>query len=155
LADLSPQHAAFRRDGEGYLLEALRETYVDGRPVSRMASLRDGAVVQLGHGVKLVFRRPHALSATARLDFASHHRTQPSVDGILLMADACVLGPKAHSHVVCPAWPDEVVLFRHEQGLYCRAAGEFEINGVRCRGRGRLAAESRVSGEGWSLGVGG
>ncbi len=43
--------------------------------------------------VRLVFRRPHPLSATARLDFVSRHRTQPSTDAVLLMADACVLGP--------------------------------------------------------------
>ena len=47
--------------------------------------------------VRLLFRRPHPLSATARLDFVSRHRTQPSADAVLLMADTCVLGPKRHA----------------------------------------------------------
>ena len=43
----------------------------------------------------------HVLSASARLEMVSRHRTQPHVDGILLMAESCVLGPKWQNHVVC------------------------------------------------------
>ena len=78
LGDLSSRHARIRRDGEGYLVEALRDVRVDGRRVDNVASLSEGSTIQLGEGVRLVFHRPHALSATVRLDFASHHRTQPT-----------------------------------------------------------------------------
>jgi hypothetical protein len=113
LGDVSGRHARIRRDSEGYLIEALRDVKVDGRQVEHTALLSDGARIQLGEAVRLLFRRPLALSATARLEFLSRHRTHPSTDAVLLMADACVLGPKPHSHVLCRDWPQEVVIYRH------------------------------------------
>jgi hypothetical protein len=151
LADLSSRHARIRRDGEGHLIEALRPVRLDGRPVAPMTWLSDGNQIELGEGVRLLFRRPCPLSATARLDFVSHHRTQPTTDGVLLMADSCVLGPKSHSHVLCRNWSREVILFRHEGELCCRTAGRFEIDGVACRDRGRLTWNSRVSGDDFSF----
>ncbi len=151
LGDLSSRHARIHRDGEGYLIEAIREVRVDGRPVGRMASLREGSRIRLGEVVKLIFRRPHALSATARLDFASRHRTQPSSDAVLLMADSCVMGPKPYSHVVCRDWPNEVVLYRHEDHLYCRTAGPMEVDGTRCKDRSPIRRNSRVVGDRFSF----
>jgi hypothetical protein len=146
LGDLSARHARIRRDGEGYMIEALRDVSIDGRRVAQMALLADGSKIQLGTGVRLVFRRPHGLSATARLDFASHHRTQPSVDAVLLMADSLVLGPHPHSHVVCRDWPEEVVLYRHEDQLYCRTRGRMEIDGLPCQGRGMIHPDAHIVG---------
>jgi hypothetical protein len=151
LADISSRHARIRRDGEGYLIEALRQVRVDGRPLSGISPLADGSQIELGEAVRLVFRRPHALSATARLDFASHHRTQPSADAVLLMADACILGPGSRSHVVCRDWPGEVILYRHGEELYCRAAGGLQIDGVDYPDRGPVTRNSRVEGEGFSF----
>ena len=151
LADISSRHARIRRDGEGYLIDAFREVRVGGRPVERTALLGDGSRIEIGRGVKLQMRRPHPLSLTARLDFLSPHRTQPPADAVLLLADSCVLGPKPHSHIVCRDWPGEVIIFRHEEKLFCQAAGRFEIDGVACRNRGPLHANSRVSGEGFSF----
>jgi len=151
LGDISSRHARIRRDGEGYLIEAIREVWLDGRPVDRVAALADGARITMGSAVKLVFRRPHALSGTARLDFVSHHRTQPSADAVLLMADACILGPGPHSHVVCRDWPGEVILHRQDEQLYCRSAGPLQIDGRSCRHQGRIATGSHVQGEGFSL----
>jgi hypothetical protein len=151
LGDLSKRHALVRRDGEGYLIEALRTVRVEGKPVSGVAELRHGNLVQLGPGVKLAFRRPHALSATARLDFVSHHGTQPSVDAVILMADSLVLGPRADSHIVCPHWRGEVVLYRQENQLYCRASGLLEIDGSQQKGPAKLSANSRVVGDWFSL----
>lgn len=151
LGDLSPRHARLRRDGENYLIEALRDVRLDGRPVNQMAVLAAENTIQLGQSVRLRFYRPHALSATARLDFASRHRTQPSVDAVLLMADTCVLGPRPHSHVVCRGWPGEVILYRHEDQLYCRAQGTLEIDGSLYEGRGPIARNSRIVGDWFSL----
>jgi hypothetical protein len=151
LGDISSRHARIRRDVDGYVIEAIRDVRLDGRPVSKLGWLADGSRITLGDGVRLVFRRPHALSATARLDFASQHRTQPSTDAVLLMADSCVLGPNPRSHVVCRDWPQEVILYRHDEGLFCRTRGPFEIDGQRCQDRGRLTLDSRVEGEGFSL----
>ena len=151
LGDVSGRHAVIRRDSEGYVIEALRDVKINGRRIEKTALLTDGARVQLGDSVRFLFRRPLALSATARLEFQSRHRTHPSTDAVILMADACVLGPKPQSHVPCRDWPREVVLFRHEGGLCCRTAGSFEVDGLRHRERGVIHRNSRIVGDGFSL----
>jgi hypothetical protein len=151
LGDISGCHARICRDGEGYLLEAFRPAWVDRQAVDTVAMLGDRSTIQLGEVVRLGFRRPHALSATARIDFLSRHRTQPSVDAVLLMADSCVLGPRSQSHVVCRDWPSEVVLYRHEDQLYCRSRGWIEIDGVRHKDRGPVRRNSRITGEQFSM----
>jgi hypothetical protein len=153
LGDISSRHARIRRDGEGYVIEAIRDVRVNGRPVEKAALLGDGGRIVLGESVRLVFRRPHALSATARLDFESRHHTQPSADAVLLMADSCILGPNPRSHVVCRHWPREVVLYRHDEQLYCRTQGPLAIDGKTYQGRGPVRLSSRVEGEGFSLGL--
>ncbi len=151
LGDLSSRHARIRRDGETYLIEPLRKVSVNGRTIQGPTSLVDGQRIELGEGVQLVFRRPHPLSVTARLDFVSRHRTQPPVDGVILMGDACVLGPNKGSHIRCPDWPGEVVLFRQGEQLFCRAAGRLEIDGAACEGRGVITRRSRIAGDDFSL----
>jgi hypothetical protein len=151
LGDLARRHARVRRDAEGYSIEPLRDVRLDARPLTGPAALTDGARIDLGAKVRLVFRRPHGLSASARLEFASAHRTHPPADGVLLMADALVLGPNRHSHVVCRAWPREVVLYRAGERLFCRSSGPIEIDGAECRDRGPVTRHSRISGEGFSF----
>ncbi len=151
LADLSAHHARIRRDGEGYLVEAFREVSVDDRRVDHLASLKEGCKLQFGPALKMVFRRPHALSATARLDLVSHHHTHPTVDAILLMADSLVLGPRPHCHVLCPDWPSEVILYRQEGQLYIRAPGTFEVDRVSCHDRQPVRINSHIVGPYFSL----
>jgi hypothetical protein len=151
LADVSSRHAIIRRDGEGYLIEAIRSVEVDGRPVRHSAALADGARIRLGESVQMDFHRPHPLSATARLDIVSGHNTQPRSDAVLLMADSCILGPNPHCHVVCRDWPADVVLYRQHNELYCRAPGTFEVDGVAHRGRARVTRNSRISGDDFSF----
>jgi hypothetical protein len=151
LADISSRHARVRRDGEGYLIEAMRPVRLNGKPVHDVGLLADGMKIELGEGVRLAFRRPHALSATARLDFLSNHRTQPSADAVLLMAESCILGPGRHCHVICRDWPREVILFRQDNKLYCRAAGGLEIDGIAYKDRGPVARNSHIAGEGFSM----
>jgi hypothetical protein len=151
LADLSRVHAKIRREGEDYLLEPLRGTRVAGREAVELTALADKAAIQLGGAVRLVFRKPHPLSATARLDFASHHRTQPSADGVILMAESCVLGPAAASHIVCPHWSSEVVLCRQGNELACRAPGAFTVDGRPVQQRAVISRSSAVSGSDFSF----
>ena len=153
LGDLSSRHARIRRDGEGYLIEALREVRVDGRPVRRWAGSATAAGSSWARSVRLLFRQPHPLSATARLDFLSRHRTQPSSDAVLLMADACVLGPEAAQPRRLPrldARSDP--LSATGRAVLPHAPAAFEIDGVVCDGCGPDAARnSRVEGEGFSF----
>lgn len=151
LGDLATRHARIRRDGESYLVEAVRPVRVDGHPVRGMAMLADGNTIELGGVVRMVFRRPHPLSATARLDFLSRHRTQPSSDAILLMAESCVLGPRSSCHVVCRHWTENVILHRQGSALFCRTSGPVEIDGKQYKGQGPISRNSRIEGARFSL----
>jgi hypothetical protein len=93
LADLSRHHATIRRDEEGYTIEPVRDVWLNHHKIDAPTWLNDGCLIQLGPALVMRFSRPHPLSATARLDFVSNHRTQPSAAAVLLMADTCVLGP--------------------------------------------------------------
>ena len=151
--DLSRRHARIRREGEGYYIEPLHAASVNGHSVQTKTLLSDGDQIEFSGGVRLSFRRPHVLSASARLDFLSHHRTDPSADGVLLMAESCVLGPKWQNHVVCRDWAGDVVLYRQDEDLFCRAMESIEIDGQLCDGRGRLGGNSHVVGTDFSLSV--
>lgn len=152
LADISRRHAQIRRRGESYLLEAWREVKIDGQPVDRIGLLRPDRIIELGGGVRLRFSQPHPLSLSARLDIVSRHRTQPTSDGILLVHDTLVLGPSRDSHIVCPEWSHELVLYRQAGEWFCRAAGvELSIDGITTRGRTSITRRSRVVGPDFSI----
>ena len=150
MADISRHQLTIRRDAEGYVAQPIRETRLNGRPLAQACALSDGDRLGLGP-VEICFRRPHALSATARVELADSHRTRPSCDAVLLLAESCVLGPRPNSHIVCRDWPQDVVLFRQGPTLVCLAPGTFEIDGRRCHDRGPLARGSRVAGPGFSF----
>jgi hypothetical protein len=151
LADLSRHHATIRRDEEGYTIEPLRDVRLDHHPINQTSWLQDGSLIELGPALRLRFRRPHPLSATARLEFLSHHRTQPSAAAVILMADTCVFGPGPNNHVVCRDWPHDVVLHRQHGGMFCRSASPIEIDGKPYPQTGPLTTHSRVAGEGFSF----
>jgi hypothetical protein len=151
LADLSRRHAVIRREGGSYVLEPLQSVRIDGREVSGPTVLVDGQRIQLGDSVRLRFTRPHALSATARLDFESHHKTQPSADAVLLMADSCVMGPNAHCHVRARNAQHDVVLYRSGDGLQCRSAVELVVDGEARSGPIDVLSGERVEGESFSF----
>jgi len=151
LGDLHARHARLVRDGEAYLLEAIHSAMVDGQPVSRSTTLSDGSEITLGRNVRLRMRQPHALSSTARLELLGNRRTEPAADAVLLMSDACVLGPRSDCHVVCRRWTDEVVLSRRGGRLFCRVAGQYEVDGSTRSGRSEIGPKCRISSESFSL----
>jgi hypothetical protein len=150
LGDLSRHHATVRRDGDGYILRAHKPTFVNGRPVDS-APLRDGDVIRLGPTVELEFRQPSPVSSTARLAVVSRHRLPLAVDGVLLMADTCIIGGTPQAHVVAPGLSDPAVLYRQGNALWCRAAGGFEVDGRACAARAPLTLQSSVLGDGFSF----
>lgn len=150
MGDLSRQHARLRRE-DGYVIEPLQRVRVNGRLIRGPTNLSDGDEIELGEGVRMRFRQPHALSATARLEFLSRHRTEPSAAGILLMAESCVLGPKWQDHVVCREWSQDVVLFRRDERLFCRALEPLEIDGCRCEGQTPVTPGMHVEGSDFSF----
>lgn len=150
VADLSRRHAKIRRDGEAYLLEPIQLVMLDGKAVADCQELADGDEISLG-SVRLRFRRPHPLSCSARLEFVSKHRTQPTADGVLLMAESCVLGPSQQNHIVCRSFAEDVVLFQRDKKLHCRCMSPMDVDGRRCDGVSELTATSHVSNDDFSL----
>lgn len=152
LGELSRQHARLRRDGEVYLIEPRRPVRLDGRTIDRATALADGMQVELGN-VKLRFRQPHPLSATARLEFVSRHHTQPSADAVLLLAESCILGPGAQSHVLCGDWSQELIVYRQGDDLFCRRKGQFQVDGGFVVDSSQLTFKSQISGEDFSCSI--
>jgi len=151
LADLSRRHAVIRREAGAYVLEPLQTVRVDGREINGPTVLADRQLIELGESVQLRFTKPHALSATARLDFESHHKTQPTCDAVLLMADSCVLGPGAHCHVRGRDWQYDVVLYRNGAGFQCRCAAPLIVDGEARSGSIDVESGERVEGESFSF----
>ncbi|MCA9262265.1 MAG: FHA domain-containing protein [Planctomycetales bacterium] len=152
LGDLSRRHTVVQREGERYVIEPVEEVRVAEKRITKVELLHDGDELLLGGSVRLRFRQPHALSATARLEILSHHGTRPSCDGILLMADAMILGPDARHHVVCRNWSGQVVLSRTEgSALRYRAPESVELDGHWGAETGVLSANSRLVGPDFAL----
>ena len=102
MGDLSRNHATLTRNGEGYLLQAHHASFVNGKPVGDQVVLHDGDVIRLGSTVELEFRQPSPVSATARLSILSRHRLPLAVDGVLLMAETCIVGEALQAHIPGP-----------------------------------------------------
>lgn len=153
VGDLSRQAAAIRRSGGDYLLQPLQQMWLNDAPVDRAQLLRDGAVMQLGRRVRVGFSKPNPLSATARLDLLSLNKWKPSVDGVLLLADSCVIGPNPGSHIKCPAWASELLMFRHGDGWCFRTLAEVDVNGQKTQGQIPITSGMRIRGEDFSLSV--
>jgi hypothetical protein len=151
-ADISRKHLKITRQGEGYVLEPLGGKVIcGGKAVTEPTLISDGDELTLGEGVKMRFRKPHVLSASARLEMVSGHRTLPYADAVILMAESCVLGPKWQNHVVCRDWNGDVVLYRADDKIMCRAMESIEIDGHLHDGRGPVNPGSHVIGSDFSL----
>ena len=137
--------------GEGYLLQAHHASFVNDKPVVDQAVLKDGDVIRLGSTVELEFRQPSPVSATARLSIVSRHRLPLAVDGVLLMAETCIVGEAAQAHIPAPALENPVVLYRQAGSLWCRAVGAFDVDGRTCAARAPLTLQSSVLGDGFSF----
>lgn len=147
IGDLSRQHAVIKRQGEAYWIQPCAPTSVGGRAITEPRWLSHGDEVRLGTSFVMRFHQPHPLSATARLELVSHHRTQPAADGILLMAASCVLGPAPQNHVVCRHWSQDLVLVRQGQSLACHSARPFEVDGQTRDRRATVSLTSRIQGD--------
>ena len=151
LADISRRHAVIRRDAGAYVIDPLQRVLIDGREIKGPFVLGDNQLIQLGDNVRIRFTKPHALSMTARLTLESHHKTQPSADSVLLMADSCVLGPNRHCHVRCRGWQRDVVIFRQNDQVFCRADEPLTIDGVTATSSNEIQSGARVEGESFSF----
>ncbi len=150
LGDLARDHASISREGEHYTLRAIAPTFVNGRRINS-SPIRDGDVIRLGSNVELEFRRPSPVTSTATLRLLSRHRLPMAVDGIILMAQSCLMGASRQCHMVAPRIKEPVVLFRQADTLWCRCPGAFEVDGRQALSRSPLTTRSSVQGEGFSF----
>ena len=152
LGDLSRRHAVVHRDadGSGYRIRAVQDTFVNGKAVAE-APLVDGDVIRLGASVEFEFRRPSPFSATARLRLVSRHRLPLAVDGVILMAETCIIGSNRQAHIAAAGLDGPVVLYRQGGGLCCRGPGNFEVDGTPTTGRATVTMRSAVLGDGFSF----
>ncbi|MFI4875967.1 MAG: FHA domain-containing protein [Blastopirellula sp. JB062] len=151
LGDVSRRHAWIRRRGSEYVVDPLGEVRRRGRRIEQASVLEDGDLLQLGRSLVLSFQKRHPLSASAVLRIESSQRTEPSSDGILLMAETCILGPRRCNHVVCGGWKKDVVLYKQGESLHVRSPGTFLVNGDMVRNKSPLSAECSVQGEEFSF----
>lgn len=152
LADLSRRHARLARTGGRYVLTPYGSAKLNGKKLDGPAVIENGALIELG-SVTFRLRRPHALSASAILTVESGHRTVPAADAVLLMAESCVLGPKPHSHIRCPEWRDEAILFRGPGGLVCRSSSVLTVDGRPTDGAAPVTPGHRIEGQDFALSV--
>ena len=67
------------------------------------------------------------------------------------MADSCVLGPNRHCHVRCPDWQHDVVVYRQNDGVYCRSERPLTIDGAEASGASEIQSGQRIEGEEFSF----
>jgi hypothetical protein len=147
MANLSRRHATLQRNGEDWFIHPYHSTVVSGRSVASPTLLRTGDAICLAERVRLGFRIPSILSGSAMIDFESHHRPNHSVNGIILMTDSVLLGPRKDHHVCCTDWPELVVIYRQDGQLRCRSKAAMSVNGDRVRDSAVLHDGAIVSGE--------
>ena len=150
MGDLSRNHATLHRDGDGYVIRAVHPTFVNGKKIDS-APLLDVDVIRLGATVELEVRQPRPISSTASLSWVSRHRLPLAVDGVLLMAETCIIGGGSQSHVKAPNVTGSIVLYRQGTALGCKAPGTFEVDGRPSSSRAMLTLQSCVLGEGFSF----
>ena len=147
VANLSRDHASIQRVDENYVLKPKSSVQILGRPISYDTVLPDSCELTLGSSVRLSFSIPTPLSATSKLTFESEHRPRTSVDGVILMAETCLLGPSASDHILCPNWSQPVVLVQSANGIIAKSKQELQIDGRKARASEVVSNGQVVSGE--------
>lgn len=147
MANLSRRHATLERNGEDWFIHPHQSTVLSGRTLSAAAAMKSGDSICLAEKVRLGFRIPSVLSGTAVIDFESHHRPVHTVNGIILMTDTVILGPRRDHHICCSDWPEMLVIYRHDGVLKCRSKASFQVNGMRIRDAAVLSDGAVVSGD--------
>lgn len=153
VGDVSRQAAVIRRRQSDYFVEPLQPTKLNDCDVSQAALLPHDCQLQFGSRVKARLVKPHPLSSTARLEMVSLHRFQPRVDGVLLLADSCILGPASSSHVRCGQWSQDLLMFRQDKAWFFRTVDEIEVNGQMKSGQIAIEPGMRVRGSDYSLSI--
>jgi hypothetical protein len=146
MANLSRNHASIKRIDENYILKPQSSVKIQARPISYETVLPDNCELTLGESVRLSFSIPTPLSATARVTFSSEHRARNSIDGVILMAETCLLGPSNTDHILCRNWSESIVLVQTQTGIAVRSKQELQVGGRTCKPTDLISGGQVVSG---------
>ena len=147
VANLSRSHASIQRIDENYVLSPKSSVQIQNRPISYDTVLPDSCEITLGDSVRLSFSIPTPLSATAKMTFASEHRSRTAVDGVILMAETCLLGPSTSDHILCRSWTESVVLVQTPSGIVAKSKQELQIGGCKAVASDVVSGGQVVSGD--------
>lgn len=156
MADISRRHALVERHGEHYLLRPLRSVLGGNSSPTQPRRLGNGTRFELGErpgrGLQMRFDLPNVCSLTGRLVVESKHRLQPHADGILLLADSCLVGPAEDAHVCIPRLSRTLVIHRRADGrLVFRTAGSYDVDGTRGTDTTSIDRKARIRADDFSL----
>jgi hypothetical protein len=143
LADISGFHAELRRGKSGIVLAAMADTEVNGK-TGEAFLLRHGDKIRL-KGVELTYHQPVPWSLTARLELTSAHRLPLALDGIVLLGETCILGPRRDAHIHAD-WKSSVFVNWYQGRYWVRGPGKITIDGRTFDGWGPVEPTSRVQG---------
>lgn len=129
MGNLSRQHATLRRTGDDYILEAHSATTINGRAVDREVLLPTTCELAFNNSVRIGVSQPSPLSASARVDVLSGHRSRLTLNGIVLLAETCLMGPGPENHIRCPQWSSSLVLVRRNEGLAVKSREPLFVDG--------------------------
>lgn len=146
MSGISRKHALVERIDESWVLTAHSATQVQSRTVDGQIVLPDDCEITLGDSVRVGFCVATPLSASARISFLSEHRPAQAVDGVVLMAQTCLLGPGPENHVCCPQWPASLVIARHPDGLAVKSRSDFFVDGELATGVTAITDGQVISG---------
>lgn len=149
--DIHEMHARIESIDGGHLLHPIGPVSMLEQSLRSPVALVHDRTFELGESVSLRYRKPHAYSTTAIIDFESRHRTYPWSDAVLLAGNTIVLGPSRSNHIFCPNWRNDVILVRRQGQWFCKCKGPIEIDDDCVTGEGRLGVASRVEGADFSF----
>jgi hypothetical protein len=144
LADISGRHAELRRGKTGPILLAFGDTTVNGAEGSGFL-LRDGDRIRM-RSVELIYHQPLAWSSTSRLEIVSRHRLPLALDGIVMLGDTCIVGPRRDAHLPAPTWESSIFINWHKDRYWVRGPEALKIDGKEYTGWGPLSPTSEVEG---------
>ena len=143
LGDLRSCHAELLIGSAGAVLVAKGETTVNGQ-AGESFLLHHGDRIQL-RAVELQYFQPQTWSRTARLVVSSRHRLQTSVDGIILLGETAVIGPRADA-IIQTEWEHPLFLNWYQNGYWIRGEGDWMVDGKRSHGCAALKPDSQIEG---------
>ncbi|MBY0587605.1 hypothetical protein K2X85_10530 [bacterium] len=143
LGDLRAHHADLMIGSAGTVLIPRGEATVNGQ-TGESFLLHHGDIIRLRR-VELTYFQPQPWSRTARLVVSSRHRLDHSVDGIILLGETAVLGPKKDA-IIRTEWEHPLFLNWYQNRYWIRGPEELLVDQKRTGGCAGLEPNSQIEG---------